>query len=216
MGNKNKSKTLWTPSKQVKDQPISQLLAPGWVRALRNKIKIGLRPQEGNSSRATTIHLAAWNTAIRWVHHRLSPIIPIAAPTMKRLLRRALKQMGNYPRRATLSTRSWGSNLISPMRLTINWGLPMLISRIRPMGHNNNLRMRWVRWARLARSIPQVTRSPSTRGASPVVLMPSSSNSSNKTCSFLFSLAAHVFKSARSKWLCGVSKLVTQANKVLS
>lgn len=43
-----------------------------------------------------------------------------------------------------------------------------------------------------------------------------SNNSSNNKCSFLYFLAVHVFKSARSKWLCGVSKPPTQANRVLS
>lgn len=120
MGNKNKSKTLWTLFKQVKDKPISQLLAPGWVRALKNKTKIGLRLLEGNLSRVTTIHLVVWSIAIRWVHRRLFPIILMAAPTMKRLQRKALKQTGNYLKRAISSTRNWGSNLISPMQLTIN------------------------------------------------------------------------------------------------
>lgn len=149
MGNKNKSKTLWTLFKQVKDKPISQLLAPGWVRALKNKTKIGLRLLEGNLSRVTTIHLVVWSIAIRWVHRRLFPIILMAAPTMKRLQRKALKQTGNYLKRAISSTKNWGSNLISPMQLTINWGQHMQISRIRPMGHNNNLRMQWVLWALL-------------------------------------------------------------------
>ena len=219
MGSKNKSKTLWTLFKQGKVRRISQPLVPGWVRALRNKIRIVLQQLVGNSSRATTIHQAAWSTAIRWVPRRLSPIIQMAALTMKRLLRRALKQMGNYPRRVISCTRSWGSNLINPMRLTINWG-PLMqisqISQIRPMGHNNNLKMPWGRWARLAQSTQPVTKSPSTRGGSLVGRTPLNNNSSNKTCNYLYSQAAPVSRSERSKWSCGVSRPQIQANKVLS
>ena len=62
---------------------------------------------------------------------------------MKRLVKRALKQMASYPRKAILSTRSSDSNSISPTGLIINLDQPMQILRTKLMGHSSNLKMQW-------------------------------------------------------------------------